>query len=323
VVFWEHLGERGVANSRDDSFNSDGTNRFGHTSGFIDVKGNGNYQQISSEDYWAKYGGDKEFRPSFSTNNPNADRQHVVGRIKPGEATPVTSQVKSPAPNVIPQQSASTTGNIAPVSPTTSVLEKALDVAIDFTPFFGSGRDLYKGIQSGDALLVAMGTGGLLLDAFTFGGGSLLKGGLKAAFKSLAKEGAEVAIKQDAYKGVKEFSKFLKEQGVERARRVEWIQSFQIETITKQTADNSTFGLRFFDNKNAFSKGRYLFQTFTNDINRIGLALPQKWNKMTNFTQWQIKEGSTYFMGRAASQGGRFTGGAWQMFIYDTKNLIR
>ena len=89
-----------------------------------------------------------------------------------------------------------------------SGFETAADIATDFIPFVGSGKDLYRGIRDGDPLQIAIGTGGLLLDVFTFGGGSLVKGGIKTAVKQgakqMAKEGAEQAGKELLEKGIKE-----------------------------------------------------------------------------------------------------------------------
>lgn len=108
-----------------------------------------------------------------------------------------------------------------------------------------------------------------------------------------------------------------------RAYRKEILESFQIETIAMKTADNSTFGLRFFGG-NAKADGRYLFPTFSDTTTRVGLALPPGWgNTMTGISQFQITSGTPYIFGRAASQGGIYTGGNYQMFINDITNLIR
>jgi hypothetical protein len=44
---------------------------------------------------------------------------------------------------------------------------------------------------------------------------------------------------------------------------------------------------------------------------------------MSGFKQFQIAPSSTYIFGRAASQGGIYTGGSYQMYINDLKNLIK
>lgn len=123
----------------------------------------------------------------------------------------------------------------------------------------------------------------------------------------------------NAYAGIRDVSKFLIAQG---ATRLQIINSFEAGTMSLRVADNSTFGLRFYDGVNAFAKGRYLFPTFTNSISREGLALPPQWNQMTNFTQWQVQPGSMYIYGRAGAQGS-LGGGANQMFIPNLSTLIK
>ncbi len=122
------------------------------------------------------------------------------------------------------------------------------------------------------------------------------------------------------YAGVRAASEFLIQQGVPRAARVQIINSFEIETLSLKTASSGTYGLRFFDNVNALAKGRYLFPTFTDLTNRVGLALPYEWNNMTHFTQFQIQPGTSYLFGRAAAQGS-LEGGSSQMFVPDLLNL--
>ena len=69
-----------------------------------------------------------------------------------------------------------------------------------------------------------------------------------------------------------------------------------------------------------------MFETFTPQINRANLALPPAWNKMSGIKQWKIKEGTTIFTGRAASQlqfGSQYVGGAKQIWVPNPKvNLI-
>lgn len=87
-----------------------------------------------------------------------------------------------------------------------------------------------------------------------------------------------------------------------------------------KTADNSTFGLRFFGG-GANEKGRYFFPTFTDYTNRKALALPYKWNSMTGISQFQVAPGTPYIFGRAASQSANYTGGSFQMYINNLNNL--
>ena len=44
---------------------------------------------------------------------------------------------------------------------------------------------------------------------------------------------------------------------------------------------------------------------------------------MSGLAQFQVRPESTYIFGRAASQGGRFTGGNYQMYINNLGNLIQ
>ncbi|APD07045.1 hypothetical protein UJ101_01529 [Flavobacteriaceae bacterium UJ101] len=70
------------------------------------------------------------------------------------------------------------------------------------------------------------------------------------------------------------------------------------------------------------ASGRYLFPTFTNYTNRAGLALPPSWNSISGLIQFQIRPGTKYIYGRAASQGGVYRGGSNQMYINNINNLM-
>jgi A nuclease family of the HNH/ENDO VII superfamily with conserved AHH len=70
---------------------------------------------------------------------------------------------------------------------------------IDFIPFVGSARDIYRGIRDGDMTTLAIGVGGLALDIATAGaGGSIIKAGIKAGAKQIVEVGAKAAVKQAA-----------------------------------------------------------------------------------------------------------------------------
>jgi RHS repeat-associated protein len=145
---------------------------------------------------------------------------------------------------------------------------------------------------------------------------SYLSKGIILTSKVIAKGGGS------AYDGVRSASKYLQKQGVPRAYRKQILESFDIGTISLRTADNATYGLRFYGGA-ANQSGRYLFPTFTNYTNRVGLALPQSWNSMSGISQFQIAPGSTYIFGRAASQGGIYSGGSYQMYINSLNDLIK
>ncbi|MDX3905609.1 MAG: LysM peptidoglycan-binding domain-containing protein [Pigmentiphaga sp.] len=165
--------------------------------------------------------------------------------------------------------------------------------------------------------------------------GALALGGVTGAVKSLralglgntgtsaavdaAVGGRTLSQRPDAYQGVRDASAYLKSMNVDRATRVEVLQSFDVSTMSVKTAGDNLFGLRFHDfGENAKPLGSYLFETFTPQTNRSGLALPHEWNGMTGIQQWQVKPGTTYLRGIAAPQfdfGLQYTGGAQQMYI--------
>ncbi|MBN3066304.1 hypothetical protein H5A21_20060 [Pectobacterium aquaticum] len=95
--------------------------------------------------------------------------------------------------------------------------------------------------------------------------------------------------------------------------------SFEKGTITVDKAGNDLHAIRFHDfGKNAQPNGQYLFESFTPQTNRSGLALPEEWNGMTGIKQWQIAPGTTILRGKAAPQfeyGSQFSGGAEQIFV--------
>ncbi|MBY6268701.1 MAG: hypothetical protein BAA00_08915 [Parageobacillus thermoglucosidasius] len=104
------------------------------------------------------------------------------------------------------------------------------------------------------------------------------------------------------------------------------LESFDVRTISVEVADENTYGLRFYDDINAYAKGRYLFETFTEQINRNNLALPPEWNQMTKIQQWKVKPGSIIIKGNAASQlqmGDRYIGGAKQWYITNLDDLTK
>jgi hypothetical protein len=125
----------------------------------------------------------------------------------------------------------------------------------------------------------------------------------------------------DAYQGVKQASQYLRDMGVSRADRVTALQSFDIRTISVQTAGDANFGIRFHDfGQTARPMGQFLTDTFTPLTNRSTMALPVEWNGMTGISQWQIKPGTTMIKGQVGPQlqfGSQFTGGASQTFILE------
>jgi len=123
------------------------------------------------------------------------------------------------------------------------------------------------------------------------------------------------------YAGIRQASQYLQELGVSRAQRVQILQSFEAGTVNMRAAGSPEFGLRFFDGVNAQARGRFLFETFP--ASRESLALSSRWNQMTSFTQWQIREGSMLIEGRAAAQGAGLPGGQIQKFVPNLDNLFK
>lgn len=116
-------------------------------------------------------------------------------------------------------------------------------------------------------------------------------------------------ITRAPYEGVREASKFLKSQGVIRRFRKPVIESFEIETITLQQADFETYGLRFYGDM-AKDAASYLFPTFTNYVNRNGLAILPEWrNSMTGLAEFKVQPGAFYLLGRASAQSSYYRGG--------------
>ncbi|MGM0842290.1 MAG: ribonuclease YeeF family protein [Bacillota bacterium] len=130
----------------------------------------------------------------------------------------------------------------------------------------------------------------------------------------------------DPYIGVKQASEYLKSQGVPRQFRKTTLESFEIGTIRLDVAGSSTYGLRFYDNINAYAKGRYLFETFSPQVNRSNLALPPDWNRMTGIQQWQVEPDTIIIKGKAGPQfqiGNQYIGGVEQWYITNLDSLIK
>lgn len=91
--------------------------------------------------------------------------------------------------------------------------EDVVDTVLDFIPFVGSGKDIYEGIRDGDGWQVALGAGSLILDVFTLGGASIVKGGIKTGIKAGGKALANKTLKTIGGKlprGGKTFNQYKK-----------------------------------------------------------------------------------------------------------------
>ena len=126
---------------------------------------------------------------------------------------------------------------------------------------------------------------------------------------------------------IKEARKYLTDMGLNPKKIDEVLDSFAPQTLQVEIAGSKEYGIRFYDMKYKDNPGlpkpggQYLFETFTPNINREGLALPPSWNQMTGIKQWQIKPETVILKGIADSQkldGAHYIypGGAEQIFIY-------
>ncbi|MEJ5315164.1 MAG: hypothetical protein WHS45_12380 [Anaerolinea sp.] len=108
--------------------------------------------------------------------------------------------------------------------------------------------------------------------------------------------------------------------GVPYSLRKQIIESFEIPTIRVRVSTFAEYGIRYYDNINAFEKGRFLFETFP--ASQQSLAIKREWNQMTRFRQWQIRPGTTIIEGRAAPQGQFLPGGQIQKFVLSLEDLM-
>ena len=126
---------------------------------------------------------------------------------------------------------------------------------------------------------------------------------------------------------IKEARKYLTDMGLNPKKIDKIVDSFAPQTLQVEIAGSKDYGIRFYDIdyktriNPASPNGQYLFETFTSNINREGLALPPSWNQMTGIKQWQIEPGTIMLKGIADSQQLQGTqyiypGGAEQIFIY-------
>ena len=112
----------------------------------------------------------------------------------------------------------------------------------------------------------------------------------------------------------------LKQKNVSRLKRKEILEEFERETINLRKTIENEYGIRYYDNKKAFAKGRWLFETFP--ASRESLAIKHEWNSMVMFKQWLIREGAFLIEGRTAPQGMYLSGGKMQKFVLDLNDLI-
>jgi len=161
-------------------------------------------------------------------------------------------------------------------------------------------------------------------DALSLAVPFLPAGGLVIRFAAHADDAGDVArLTRDInslYDGVRSASAYLQKMGVPHSLRKQIIESFEIPTIRVRVSTFAEYGIRYYDNINAFEKGRFLFETFP--ASQQSLAIKREWNQMTRFRQWQIRPGTTIIEGRAAPQGQFLPGGQIQKFVLSLEDLI-
>jgi hypothetical protein len=119
----------------------------------------------------------------------------------------------------------------------------------------------------------------------------------------------------DPYAGVRQASQVLQDAGVPRNFRVQVLQSFEPGTISVRQAGDADFGIRSYDNVNAWARGRYLTDSWP--ATREELAVQARWNQFTYLKQWQIRPGATIIEGRVGPQGLGYPGGGTQTYVLD------
>ncbi|MFC4700726.1 hypothetical protein ACFO4O_11195, partial [Glaciecola siphonariae] len=102
--------------------------------------------------------------------------------------------------------------------------------------------------------------------------------------------------------------------------------TFRFGRYSEVTLAESKTLTRFYDNTNAFAKGRYMTDTSSLSsstfLNRMGLALRPSWNGMTKQAHWTVPAGSTIYKGKAATQF-PWIGGKTQYFVPNVSNVKR
>ena len=100
--------------------------------------------------------------------------------------------------------------------------------------------------------------------------------------------------------------------------------TFRRGRYKKIILDKPTVLSRYYDNVDAFAKGRYMTNpsslSGSRFLNRQGLALRPRWNKMTKLAHWQLQPGTVIYKGRAATQF-PWLGGKTQYFLPDLSRM--
>jgi len=90
------------------------------------------------------------------------------------------------------------------------------------------------------------------------------------------------------------------------------------------TLDQPLVLSRYYDNVNAFAKGRFMTNSTSSSVflDRMGMAIRPSWNSMTKVAHWEIPAGATIYKGRSAMQF-PWLGGKTQYFVPETGTLKR
>ncbi|MEU5308760.1 DUF6531 domain-containing protein [Streptomyces sp. NPDC021562] len=119
----------------------------------------------------------------------------------------------------------------------------------------------------------------------------------------------------DPYAGTREAAQLLRDAGIPRNFRIQVMESFEEGTITVRRAGDSDYGMRFYDGKNAWARGRYLTTQWP--ATREEVAVKASWNQFTFLKQWKIRPGAPIIEGRVAEQGIGYPGGGKQTYVLD------
>ncbi len=119
----------------------------------------------------------------------------------------------------------------------------------------------------------------------------------------------------DPHAGTRDAAKLLQDAGVPREFRKQVMDSFEPGTMRVRTVGDSDYGMRFYDNENAWARGRYLTTHWP--ATREEIAVKAQWNQFTYVKQWKIRPGARIIEGRVAPQGIGYPGGGMQTYVLD------
>jgi len=100
--------------------------------------------------------------------------------------------------------------------------------------------------------------------------------------------------------------------------------TFQFGRYTEITLDKPMVLSRYYDNVNAFAKGRFMTNSTSKFtfLDRVGMAIRPEWNAMTKVANWEVQAGSTIYVGKTAMQF-PWLGGKTQYFVPDLSTIKR